>query len=183
MPCLGRPPVAPTNSIFVGMTVKIILRVYLWSRASSRYPWRIIAAATASLRTGCFLAFDCLFVRRCARCGKAASRINFSAETVESRSSRYSSGAFTTLVSLSTNDLTFSACSPRLPESERGSPTMTFPTWSLSTIAAIVLMSSSSSLRSMIVKGLASMPSGSLKATPIRLSPISIPRIRRMKKF
>ena len=73
---------------------------------------------------------------------------------------------------------TFSACLPRLPSIKRGKPTITFLTCCRLIISVIDSTSAISSLQLIIVNGLANLPSGSLRATPIRLSPISSPKLR-----
>jgi len=104
--------------------------------------------------------------------------IRRSANTVVKRSSLCSTGTSVWLHSFWVNAFTFSACSPRLPSMECGRPTTIFPTCCWVIISVIASISRLSSLRLIIVNGLANMPSGSLRATPILLSPMSSPRLR-----
>jgi len=124
------------------------------------------AAATASS----LVFFRVFFVR--------AACIRRLADTVVKRSSLNSTGTSVRPDKLRTKSFTFSACCPMLPSIKRGRPAMTRPTWCCSMISIIVFISRFSSVRSIIVKGLARIPPGSLRATPILLSPISSPRLR-----
>ncbi len=104
--------------------------------------------------------------------------IRLLADTVDKRSSLKSTGTSVCLHSSRIKAFTFSACLPTLPLIEIGRPAIICPTWFWLTILIIVSMSAWSSLQLIMVSGLASMPSGSLRATPILLSPISSPRLR-----
>ncbi len=100
------------------------------------------------------------------------------ADTVDKRSSLNSTGISVRLDSSRTKASTFSACLPMLPSIERGRPTIICLTCCWLIILVIASTSTVSSIRLIIVSGLANMPPGSLRATPILLSPISRPRLR-----
>lgn len=107
-----------------------------------------------------------------------ASCIKRLADMVDRRSSRNSTGTAVRRPSSRAKSLTFSACLPTLPSMDTGRPTMMLPTLLCWTTLMIAAMSASSSLRSIITRGLASIPPGSLSASPILRSPTSRPRTR-----
>ena len=100
------------------------------------------------------------------------------ADTVVKRSSLNSTGTSIWLHSFWVKAFVFSACLPTLPSIESGKPTTICLTWCWLTILIIASTPAASSSRLIIVSGLANIPPGSLRATPIRLSPMSRPRLR-----
>jgi len=100
------------------------------------------------------------------------------ANTVDNRSSLNSTGTSVCLRNFWVKAFTFSACLPKLPFMERGKPTIICLTWFCLTILIMASISTVSSLQWIMVNGLANILSGSLRATPIRLSPISRPKLR-----
>ncbi len=96
-----------------------------------------------------------------------------SASTVEYLSSAVITGTGERSSSFRTNAATEFVCALCPPLSEIGRPTTSSSASSLLRTSRIASMESASDLRSIVVKGDASIPSGSLTATPIRLSPTS----------
>src|SRR5829696_4003508 len=123
-------------------------------------------------------------VRRRARRGTPASRIPRSAITVVSRSSWVSTVTCppARARSASTSSRTAFAAGPIPPESDNGRPTTTREAPASRAWARIVRRSTAGSLlRSMNEWGVATRPSGSDTARPIRLEPRSTPRTRPMR--
>ena len=68
---------------------------------------------------------------------------------------------------------TFRACVPFSPDSVNGIPTTICVAWCCATSRRTASISVASTVRSIVVTGLARVPVGSLAATPMRLSPTS----------
>ena len=96
-----------------------------------------------------------------------------SASTVENLSSAVITGTGEHSSSFRANMVTDLVCALCSPLSEMGRPTTISPASSRSRTSRIASMEAASDLRSIVVRGDARMPKGSLTATPIRLFPTS----------